>query len=95
MKTNNEILVWNMGNVDVFYKKVKETEKTVWLQRIGTETKDSLRNDGHVWEVQPLVSEEYEEVFMKRKTKSGRVKMGQFQFLEDYDETQPVYERNF
>lgn len=95
MKTNNEILVWYMGNVVVFYNKVKETEKTVWLQRIGSETKDSPRNDGHVWEVQPLVSVEEGEVIMKRKTKSGRVKMRQFQFLEEYDETHPVYERNF
>lgn len=95
MKTNNEILVRYMGSVVVFYKKVKETEKTVWLQRIGSETKNSPRNDGHVWEVQPEVSVEEGEVFMKRKTKSGRVKMGKFQILEEYDETQPVYERNF
>lgn len=92
---NNKILVRYMGNVVLFYELVRESEKSVWLQQIGSKTVQNPRNDGHVWEVKPVPSDKIGNVFRKLKTPKGRVKFGKFEFLTLYDERKEVFERNF
>ena len=95
MNNKNQILVHNLGHVIVFYTKVRETDKSVWLQKVGTEVKKGANNNGHEWEVIPKVNDIQGEVFRKVKTPSGRVKMGEYSFLMEYDEKTAYMESDF
>lgn len=91
-----QLLVREMGNVVEFYVKVRESEKSVWLQEIGSRTnKGSILNNGHEWEVLPDPSVKVGDVFRKLKTPQGRVKMGQYDFLQPYKQGNKYTERNF
>lgn len=95
MKNSTSILVDNLGHVIVFYTKVKETDKSVWLQRIGSSVKKSDSNNGHEWEVVPDVTNVQGEVFRKMKTPSGIIKMEDYSSLKEYDEKTQYMESDF
>lgn len=94
-KRDEKVFIRHYPNVVVFYKLVRETEKSVWLQRIGKNVKSSTQNDGHRWEVEPDVTALEGDVFRKMKTLDGRIKMDKYTFLHDYDKTRPVFETIF
>lgn len=95
MNPTSQVLVHNLGNGIVFYKKVKESKKSVWLQKVGSEVKNRPSNSEYSWEVMPKVNETHGDVFRKLKTPNGRVKMSEYNFLTVYDERNSYTESNF
>lgn len=95
MKNTIPILVDDLGHVIVFYAKIKETDKSVLLQKLGSSVKKSDSNNGHEWEVKPNVNDVQGEVFRKMKTPSGKVKMSDYSLLTEYDDKIQYMESNF
>lgn len=92
---NGKVLVRRFGHVAVFYKQVRETEKSIWLQEIGSDTKPSKDNTMYKWEVVPVVNDTRGEVFRKSKTSNGLFRMDNYSFVSEYDDSKPVFETIF
>lgn len=88
-------MVYDMGHVVRFYTVERETEKTMWLQEIGSKTVDSVDNSEHGWEVEPEEANKIDGIIQKRKNKHGLVKMAEYKFLREYDPSIGYQETNF
>jgi len=84
-REGSKVLVRELSHVVMFYRVVKETQKTVWLRQLGSLTDRRFDNSEHEWGVIPDFRRESTEVIQKRKRPNGAVKMGEYDFAVPYD----------
>ena len=80
IRNNLEIYQANVGYNSVkfrFYVKVRETESSIWLQRIG---KNLHGDDWQNAKVTPNPHEKIGEVFVRRKRSGGGIKIGDYEY---------------
>lgn len=83
-RENLDIYFSNIGYNSVryrFYVKVRETEKSIWLQRVGSTV---ISGDPQNGKVVPVIGEKIWDVFTRRK-RDGYIKIGDYEIAHLWD----------